>query len=77
MGGTLQQPPAAMIEIIGEGDATGPTRVTAVPDGVDRFRVLVTAPAASVAGGGSLIRFKLSDATGASSVATQFDGPEK
>jgi len=38
--------------------------------------VLVTAPAASVAAGGSLIRFNLSDATGASSVATQFDGPE-
>ena len=73
----IENLPAAMIEIIGEGDAIGPTRVTAVPDGVDRFRVLVTAPAASVAGGGSLIRFKLSDATGASSVATQFDGPEK
>ena len=51
-------------------------QVTAEPDGIDRYRVLVTAPAAAVSPGGSMIRFNLSDATGASSVATQFDGPE-
>jgi polyferredoxin len=72
----IEDMPGATVEIIGEGDAAGRAQVTAEPDGIDRYRVLVTAPAAAVSPGGSMIRFNLSDATGASSVATQFDGPE-
>jgi transcription termination factor Rho len=64
------------VEIIGEGAAAGPAHVTAEPDGVDRYRILVTAPAAAVVSGGSTIRFVLSDASGTSSVAAPFDGPE-
>jgi cytochrome c oxidase accessory protein FixG len=72
----IEDLPGATVEIIGEGDTAGSAQVTAEPDGIDRYRVLVTAPAAAVSPGGSMIRFNLSDATGASSVATQFDGPE-
>jgi cytochrome c oxidase accessory protein FixG len=67
--------PGATIEIIGEG-AGGLARLMADPDGVDRYRILVTAPATAVGSGGSPVRFTLSDATGVSSVASQFDGPE-
>jgi cytochrome c oxidase accessory protein FixG len=68
--------PGAKIEIIGEGAAAGPAHVTAEPDSVDRYRILVTAPAAADVSGGSTIRFVLSDASGTSSVAAPFDGPE-
>jgi len=50
--------------------------VTAEPDGVDRYRILVTAPAADVASAKSTVRFVLSDTSGTSSVAAPFDGPE-
>jgi hypothetical protein len=66
----------ARIEIIGEGLMSGAAHVTAEPDGVDRYRVLVTAPAASVVSGGATVRFVLSDASGMSSVAAPFEGPE-
>ena len=55
---------------------SGAAHVTAEPDGVDRYRVLVTAPAFAVTAGASTIRFVLSDASGASSVTIPFDGPE-
>ena len=66
----------ARIEIIGEGDTSGAAHVTAEPDGVDRYRILVTAPAVAVASAKSTVRFVLSDTSGTSSVAAPFDGPE-
>jgi len=66
----------ARIEIIGEGDTSGAAHVTAEPDGVDRYRILVTAPAAAVASAKSTVRFVLSDTSGTSSVAAPFDGPD-
>ncbi len=66
----------ASIEVIGEDNAGGRATLKAQPDGVDRYRILVTAPAASVASGGASVRFVLSDAAGSSGVTTQFAGPE-
>jgi cytochrome c oxidase accessory protein FixG len=70
--------PGARLEVIGE-DVTGET-VTLVsqPDGVDRFRVLLTAPAGPTgADGRTAIRFVAQDQGGGRSivVTSQFAGP--
>ena len=69
----------AKIEVIGES-TPGPTaQIRSEPDGVDRYRLLVTAPASSVdADGSTSIRFLLSDpaAAGKASVSAVFTGPE-
>jgi len=65
----------ARIEIIGRDAAT----LAAEPDGVDRYRLLVTAPAVSVdADGASSIRLVLTDATTGrtAGAAARFSGPE-
>jgi cytochrome c oxidase accessory protein FixG len=58
----IDQLPGARIEIIGETGSVDTVQVMTQPDGVDRFRVLVTAPAASLAGTRrSQVRFTVSD----------------
>jgi len=70
----------ASIEVIGEGAGGEAAHITAEPDGVDRYRLLVTAPAGAVgADGVSEIRIILEDANtdDFAAASTQFAGPER
>jgi cytochrome c oxidase accessory protein FixG len=67
----------AQVEIIGDGDGAGFSHITAEPDSVDRYRLLVTAPAASLSSESASIRLVLSDGQQpAASTVTRFLGPE-
>lgn len=67
----------AQVEIVGEGSAAAPGHITPAPDGVDRYRILVTAPQSSIAGTSSPISIVLYDGgRQAASTTTQFQGPE-
>jgi cytochrome c oxidase accessory protein FixG len=67
----------AGIEIVGDGQGAGSAHVTAGPDSVDRYRLLVTAPRGA-ASGNSTIRLILSDAGGTVAEATtHFLAPEQ
>ncbi|HVY87960.1 MAG TPA: cytochrome c oxidase accessory protein CcoG [Hyphomonadaceae bacterium] len=68
----------ASVQVIGEV-ATGATvNVDLGPDEVERYRMLVTAPAAAVVNGGSRINIVLKDEHGAAraTASVQFAGPE-
>jgi polyferredoxin len=67
--------PGASLEVIGQ-DATGATaRLVAEPDGVERYRLLVTAPEDSASGDGE-VRFVLEGIPGERvEVAAPFSGP--
>jgi polyferredoxin len=66
----------AKVEVIGDGGDAGSAHVTAEPDSVDRYRVLVTVPEGA-ASGSSEIRLILSDTEGTAAVATShFLAPE-
>jgi cytochrome c oxidase accessory protein FixG len=69
--------PGGVLEVIGHEVTGGTAQVTAEPDGVDRYRLLVTAPATSVgAGGGTPLRFVLEDDDGKrAAVSALFSGP--
>jgi len=69
--------PQASVEIIGTGDGAARGHLSAEPDVVERLRLLITAPAADVAGGRD-IRLVLTDPkTGTKmSAAARFEGPE-
>jgi polyferredoxin len=69
--------PQASVEIIGTGDGAAKGHLSAEPDVVERLRLLITAPAADVAGGRD-IRLVLTDPkTGTKmSAAARFEGPE-
>ncbi len=68
--------PGGVLEVIGH-DVTGDVaQVTAEPDGVDRYRLLVTAPASAVQEGGTPLRFVLEDEHGKhAAVSALFSGP--
>lgn len=67
----------AQIEIVGESDAAAPGHITPAPDGVDRYRLLVTVPAASLGATSAPISILLFDGgRPAASATTQFQGPE-
>ncbi len=67
----------ARVEVIGEGEEATSVRLTVQPDGVDRYRLLVTAPADQVSGGD--ITLVLADPASGKRVAvsTPFAGPER
>ena len=66
----------AGIEVIGEADL-GATGLVLGPDAVESYRLLVTAPAASLASGGADIRLVLNELDGSrASASTRFSGPE-
>ena len=70
--------PDGILEVIGHDATTGAAQVTAAPDGVDRYRLLVTAPASSVEpDGGTALRFVLEDSDGSksASISALFSGP--
>lgn len=70
--------PGATFELIGAGDHAGPGSLVAEPDAVDTYRLLVTAPAASLLHHTADIRFVLSDAGKPLAVtSTHFLGPER
>lgn len=67
----------AGVEIVGDGDGAGSAHVTAGPDSVDRYRLLVTAPKGA-ASGNSTIRLVLSDAgKPVATATTHFLAPEQ
>lgn len=67
----------AGIEIVGDGDGAGSAHVTAGPNSVDRYRLLVTAPKGA-ASGNSTIRLVLSDAgEPVAEATTHFLAPEE
>jgi len=66
----------ARFEIIGEGASASPTHITARPDAVDRYRLLVTAPAGSMTATTTDIRLILSDGNASAVAVTRFQGPE-
>jgi cytochrome c oxidase accessory protein FixG len=69
--------PDAGIEIVGDGQGKGAAHVTAGPDSVDRYRLLITASRGAVFGN-STIRLILSDAGGSVAEATtHFLAPEQ
>jgi polyferredoxin len=67
----------ARIEVIGEGEEATSVRLTVQSDGVDRYRLLITAPANQVSGGD--ITLVLADPASDKRVAvsTPFAGPER
>jgi cytochrome c oxidase accessory protein FixG len=65
------------LEIIGEGASAGEITLHVQPDGVERFRLLVTAPAASAENGRRPVRIVLEDDQGHASASTLFSGPER
>jgi cytochrome c oxidase accessory protein FixG len=69
--------PGAVVEIIGEGGDKGSTRVTAEPDVVDHYRLLITAPRGGLDDDGASIRLVLTE-NGArvASASSRFLGPE-
>lgn len=68
--------PGGMLEVIGHEVTSDVARVTAEPDGVDRYRLLVTAPPSSVHEGGTPLRFVLEGDDGKrASVSALFIGP--
>ncbi len=68
----------ARVEIVGEGNSAAPGHITPAPDAVDRYRILVTAPAAAVNDASLPINIVLHDGgRKAASTATQFQGPER
>ncbi len=69
--------PGVQIEIIGEGGDARLPHVTAAPDSVDRYRLLLTVPSGSLPEENSSIRVALSEAgKPVASAATSFLGPE-
>jgi cytochrome c oxidase accessory protein FixG len=68
----------ARIEIIGDGAGSGEGagHVTAGPDSVDRYRLLVTAPRSSASGNTSIRLVLLDGETAAASTTTHFVAPE-
>ena len=68
----------AALEVIGQDAATGAVELVAEPDGVERYRLLVTAPASSTTvTGETAIRFVVEGADGESATAAApFSGPE-
>jgi cytochrome c oxidase accessory protein FixG len=68
--------PDARVELIGEGDPAPTAHLKAGPDAVDRYRLLITAPAGAAPDRD--IRLVLSDAAAATSAiaSTPFSGPE-
>ncbi len=70
--------PGATFELIGAGESAIDGRLVAEPDAVDTYRLLVTAPAVSLASGAAGIRFVLSSDDAPLAVAsTRFLGPER
>jgi cytochrome c oxidase accessory protein FixG len=68
--------PDGVLEVIGHEVTGDAAQVTAEPDGVDRYRLLVTAPASSVHAGGTPLRFVLeSDDGKRAAVSALFTGP--
>ncbi|MBI1362279.1 MAG: cytochrome c oxidase accessory protein CcoG [Alphaproteobacteria bacterium] len=70
--------PGARIELVGEGKAASVAHATAEPDGVDRYRILLTAPLASLRSKPSVgMRFVVTDpVTGERhATASVFSGP--
>jgi polyferredoxin len=71
--------PGASLEVIGQDATAGETRLVAAPDGVDRYRLLVTAPQSAIGANGSgEVRFTVKDpASGERAVVSAtFAGPE-
>jgi cytochrome c oxidase accessory protein FixG len=68
----------ATLEVVGAGEPGARAELAADVDGVDRYRVLVTAPASSLSSGGSDIRFVFDEIGGVSrSTSARFSGPER
>jgi cytochrome c oxidase accessory protein FixG len=67
--------PGAALEVIGQDTAGASAVLIAEPDGVERYRLLVTAPETSAIGAGE-VRFVLEDSKGErSEVVAPFSGP--